>query len=245
MPSVTTHPEPAFWRTHLGWPLVAWLAAFTLLYWSGLDVALVDAFYDPALGKFPAARGWWAHDLLHSGGKRFVYLIALGWLVVLVCGFLPATRRDWAPWRRAALFVLACLVVVPGIVGAMKQRSDTPCPAHSTRYGGEWPVAPLLEPSAYDLPGSGCFPGAHSSSAFALFGLYFVFRRSRPRVARQLLLAVGALGTTFAIGQSARGSHYLTHDLVSAGIAWLTCLALYALAWRSRLHPDDDRSAPR
>lgn len=233
-----------FWRSHLLWPAVAMAILLIGVQMSGFDVWLVDHFWDAASGRFPARDGWWAHDLLHAGGKRFVYLIALVWAVVWLAGWWPDQHNDWKPWRRAAGFVLLAMLLVPTIVGGLKQVSDSPCPDQARRYGGEAALVPWFGRAEQPLPGIGCSPGAHSSSAFALFAVYFVYRRARPRLARLALVGAAGLGGVFAFAQSARGAHFLTHDLLSAAIAWATCLALYSLVWRRHLHPADARAAP-
>ena len=37
------------------------------------------------------------------------------------------------------------------------------------------------------------------------------------------------VGALFSLAQQARGAHFLSHDIVSALIAWLICLALSRL----------------
>ena len=91
--------------------------------------------------------------------------------------------------------------------------------------------------------GGRCFPGSHASTGFALMAFYFVLFDTRPRLARVLLAAAVALGTIFSVGQQARGSHFLSHDLTSAALAWFELLGLWWLllrspAARSRLIPD-------
>jgi membrane-associated PAP2 superfamily phosphatase len=49
-------------------------------------------------------------------------------------------------------------------------------------------------------------------------------------------LALGAvlvLGTAFSVAQQSRGAHFVSHDLVSALIAWLICLGLH---WKLLRH---------
>jgi membrane-associated PAP2 superfamily phosphatase len=74
---------------------------------------------------------------------------------------------------------------------------------------------------------------------FSLLAFYFVWRRARPARARRLLAAALAVGAAFAYAQTARGAHFLSHDLVSLALAWLVCTAIYALGYGRRLHPDD------
>ena len=78
------------------------------------------------------------------------------------------------------------------------------------------------------LPRAQCFPGAHSSSGFALMSLFFALRDRCRRVARGALALGIGIGVAFSIGQEARGAHFLTHDFASAALVWWMLLALYA-----------------
>jgi membrane-associated PAP2 superfamily phosphatase len=46
------------------------------------------------------------------------------------------------------------------------------------------------------------------------------------------LIGVLAIGSLFSIAQQSRGAHFISHDLTSALIAWLICLALYMKVMR-------------
>jgi membrane-associated PAP2 superfamily phosphatase len=50
-----------------------------------------------------------------------------------------------------------------------------------------------------------------------------------------MALAGGLLiGTVFALGQQARGAHFLSHDLTSAAIVWYVLLGLYLVMFARR-----------
>ena len=89
-----------------------------------------------------------------------------------------------------------------------------------TDFGGNRPYVTLFADRPDYLPRAGCFPGAHSSSGFALMTLYFALRDARPRLARAALGVALLVGTAFAIGQEARGAHFLSHDLTSVALSW-------------------------
>jgi membrane-associated PAP2 superfamily phosphatase len=85
------------------------------------------------------------------------------------------------------------------------------------------------------LPRARCFPGGHSSSGFALFGLYFLcLKRSRRQALAALALAI-TIGGLFALGQEARGAHFLSHDIWSAAIVWFACLGVFSLGYRGQV----------
>ena len=70
----------SFWRNHAWLPLGLYLVAFTLLEFAGYDLRIADTWYSDAshgmwLGE--GAGKWWARDLLHTGGRWAVRLVAL------------------------------------------------------------------------------------------------------------------------------------------------------------------------
>jgi membrane-associated PAP2 superfamily phosphatase len=120
----------------------------------------------------------------------------------------------------------------------LKSVTNVDCPWDLERYGGSRPYVSLFGDRPDELPRARCFPGAHSSSGFALMCFYFLFRDSRRRAA-QVALAGGLLaGAVFAFGQQARGAHFLSHDLTSAVLVWYVLLALYTRL----LKPGDARA---
>ncbi len=99
-------------------------------------------------------------------------------------------------------------------------------------FGGDRPYVALFADRPDLLPRAQCFPGAHSSSGFALVCFYFVFRDRSRRAARWALLAAGLVWAVFSLGQQARGAHFLSHDLASLAIVWFVQLLLYARVMR-------------
>lgn len=228
-----------FWRRHALWPAALFAALFAIMLLGHLDLRIADAFFfsRPA-NDWIGAHTWWAVDLIHTGGGWFVRLIGLAALVTLVAGFrLPRLRR----WRRDAAYLVLALILVPTVVGALKQVTNVDCPWDLDRYGGDRPYVGLLADRPDDLPRSACYPGSHSSSGFALMAVYFLMRNSRPRIARWSLAGAVLLGTIFSFGQQARGAHFLSHDLMSAAIAWFLLLAL----WRLLLAPTPEPDRPQ
>lgn len=167
---------------------------------------------------------WWANDLIHAGGHALVCLIGLCALAAWIASFLSA---KWRPRRRASLYAVLGLALTTGLVGLIKIESNTDCPWSLEGFGGNRPYVSVFESRPDALPAAGCFPGAHSSSGFALLGFYFLLRDRRPRAAKRALAAALLIGTVFAFGQEARGAHFLSHDLTSAMIAWDVLLGLY------------------
>jgi membrane-associated PAP2 superfamily phosphatase len=141
---------------------------------------------------------------------------------------LALARRWRGPLGTMALSVLLGV----GAVGAMKQVTNVDCPWSLTEFGGERPYVSLFADRPDNLQRGRCFPGAHSSSGFALFACYFA-ALGRGRWRARLALGVALLvGGGFAAGQEARGAHFLSHDLWSAAIMWFSCLAVHVFRYK-------------
>ena len=224
------------WFTHALLPSLALIAALALAGWGELDLQLARQwFFDSTTQRWLGADTWWADTLIHTRGRDAIRAIAALALLTLLLGQkLPRWRR----WRRPAGYLLASLLASTLFVGALKQVTNVDCPWDLQGFGGTRPIIHLFQDRPDDLPHAACFPGAHSSSGFALLCLYFLLRH-RGRAAASAGLAIGVLvGGLFAFGQEARGAHFLSHDLSSALLVWLICLSLYIWAFRGNVAPD-------
>ena len=204
------------------------VAAFAVIEILGLDRAISQAlFYDSGSGRWLGAGSgsWWARDLLHGGGRWLVRGIAAGALLAWLASF--AAPR-WRHWRPGAGFVVLAIVLPVAVVGALKAVTNVDCPWDLAEFGGSQPYVSLFADRPDYLPAARCFPGAHSSSGFALLCFYFLWRDRRPGRARWALWVGGAIGVLFAFGQEARGAHFLSHDLASAILVWSMQWILYA-----------------
>ena len=223
-------PHDRFVMTHVVAPAVVFLVAAAVLATTQLDIAIADRlFYDFDAARWIGKDTWWAKNLIHTGGRNLMRTLALLSLTLLIVASL---RPSLARLRRPAGFMFACLALVPLIAGTLKQTTNVDCPWDYQRYGGTRPHVDLFEDRPDELPRAACFPGAHSSSGFALVSLYFLgLARSRKHALAGL--GVGLLtGAVFAFGQEARGAHLLSHDLYSAFLAWFICVTLYAWPFR-------------
>jgi membrane-associated PAP2 superfamily phosphatase len=223
---------PGFWISHALIPGTFAVIALSCIAAFHVDTRIADAlFYDATTARWLGQGRWWAETLLHDGGRHAIWAVAL--LALLVYGGSWVNMR-LRPWRRAAAFVAVSLILCTGIVGVLKSVTNVDCPWDLERYAGTRPYVGLFADRPDSLPRAACFPGAHSSSGFALLCLYFVFRdRSRP-VARCALFVGLAAGAIFSFAQQARGAHFLSHDLTSAVIVWSVLLGLYRLTCASR-----------
>ena len=194
-------------------------AAALLLLWdaSGLDLAAARAF--GSAGGFALRDAWWASRLLHDGGRALSFTV-LALLVLLAC----RTPAPGAPSRARQAGWIGVILLTALLVPAIKRASATSCPWDLAEFGGSarhvshwlWGLA--------DGGSGACFPSGHAVSAFAFFGLYFLWRDHAPRAARALLAGVLIAGALFGAAQLVRGAHYPSHTLWSAWLCWLIAL---------------------
>ncbi|MBU6378441.1 MAG: phosphatase PAP2 family protein [Gammaproteobacteria bacterium] len=221
------HPStaPGFLRTHLWLPLAAGLAVLAALVAFDGDRRIAETlFFSEATQHWIGRGNFWMNGFLHTGGRDLMRLVGVLAIVGWAASFRSARLQ---PHRRRLGYLALCMALVPLTVGALKEMTNVDCPWDLQGFGGSRPNVEWFEDRPDGLPDAACFPGAHSSSAFALFSLYFLALGGSLLRARLALGGVALLGGAFSIAQQSRGAHFLSHDLVSALIAWLMCLGFY------------------
>jgi membrane-associated PAP2 superfamily phosphatase len=188
-----------------------------------LDRAIERAWaFDSVRQRFIAEDSFWANQLVHTGGRDFVLAVGLMAVLAALLGHVAPARFPRLVARRRPLWTgLLGAGLAVALVGILKHTTNVACPWDLAGFGGSRPYAGLFGLHHSHLPPAACFPGAHSSSGFALLAFFFAFRQAEPRLARLALLGGVGLGTIFAIAQEARGAHFLSHDLWSFYFAWL------------------------
>jgi len=184
-----------------------------------LDLWIEDSFYDFQAMHWRWGASWWANGLIHVGGIRLVIAVGVASLAAALYPG-PVTRR-WA-----GLYLVACILLGPGLVRLGKEATNVDCPRQLARYGRDRAYVPLFEWKPDGAARGSCFPGGHSSGAFAFLGFFFLARRRRPRLAPLALVAAASLGATYAFGQWARGAHFPSHDVASALVCGSVALGL-------------------
>ena len=192
-----------------------------LLAWdaSGLDMAM--ARLAGGADGFALRHHWLLADVLHDGGRRLSWLLAVALCLGVWLPRGPLARLRSPERLRLAGGALAAAFTVT----ALKGLSPASCPWDLNTFGG---VAHLV-PHWRWLPdgGSGhCFPAGHAASGFSFVGGWFAFRDVDAGIARAWL--AGALGTGFLFGlaQQARGAHFMSHTLWTAWICWCVTWAV-------------------
>lgn len=215
------------------WTLIASIAVLLALLCLVIAAALATPF-DEQVSRlfFNEKTGRWLVDHDTSGLRLWFYdgpklLIAVFGLVLLVTAFRPSLFRGSWFNRREALFLFACLAVVPLTVGAIKKNSHVQCPVSLQQYGGtqnDESGRVSLDAFFVEQGPGGCWPSGHASGGFALLCLAWL---ARPRRPRYCFVVLGlAAGTTMGTYQLGRGVHFASHVLVTGLVAVLLIVLL-------------------
>lgn len=200
---------------------VVCLFGFRFLGGERVDLAFQDLFRTPSGWVLPKEHPW-LHPLLYEAPKILLVLIALG---LGAAALLPARFPAWMG-RRRALYLLACLAVVPVVCTQLRAFTGMATPKAIVVYGGDWEHRVLFEGKPEGYP-SNAFPAGHASGGFSLLGAAFAWRSRRSRLAWAW---VGiAAGLAMGLYQVARGEHFLSHTLATGSLAWLICVLLARL----------------
>ncbi|KAF1690284.1 hypothetical protein CSC64_11565 [Pseudoxanthomonas koreensis] len=218
------HPGAAVLWLHLLVP-VAVLGA--LLAWAvgGGDQLLADRIYAWGGHGWPLRRAWLTDTVIHVHGRN---LNAAAWLVLAMAWSGAMASRAWRPWRRPLGYLLLATLLSCLVVAWTKSWTNMDCPWDLARYGGQRQFVGLFELRPLGMSRGRCFPSGHASAGYAWLALYFFLMAVAPRW-RWIGLAAGiAGGLVFGISQQLRGAHFLSHDIVTAGVCWSIALGLYA-----------------
>ena len=203
------------------WPTYLYLYLFLVMRLGAVDRTVASWFASPDRAGFALRHDFLAEHVLHDvaqGTMRVVLML----LVLLWLSSWPSARLR--PFRRSLGYLVLTAAVSVAVVNVGKQFTNVDCPWDLQEYGGTRLPHDLLDPPPPQAPVGHCFPGGHSSSGFALLGLFFVVRlRSHSRAWLGLLPGL-ALGALFAVTQWTRGAHVPSHDLTSAYLCWIVAV---------------------
>lgn len=218
-----------FYALHAGVPALLAAVVLGVFETTSLDRRIQDLFYDPLERRFPLRIHTLFETVFHDFGRFSVILLGVSLVALVLWSFRrPALRR----WRRGFLYAALCLAAGPVAVAQLKHNSAIHCPNDLEQYGGDQPYVRTFDPIPPGLEPGHCWPGGHSSGGFAMMSLYFVFRRSRPRLARAWLAGGFLYGFGLGFSRVVQGSHFVSHNLWAAVVCWAIALGLYELILR-------------
>lgn len=217
---------PRFWRSHLILPLV--VATLALLWFELGDGnrLVADQLYAWEGGHWMLRDHRITSNWIHHGGKQLSLALWFGALLVRLR--INATSA-FAHWRRSLTCLLLSTLAATTLVSGLQMVTFMDCPWDMQGYGGPRPYIALFDVRPPGLTSAACFPAGHASAGYCWVALYFFFAENAPRWRwRGLAFGLG-LGAVFGISQQLRGAHFLSHDVMTLLICWLTALALHVL----------------
>ena len=201
----------------------ALLLLTALIAWSGVDIAVSSRFAQG--GSWPVGERFpW--KLLYRMDRIPALTLASTGLLAILWGMLKPSRRHWI---RPGFFLVLLLAFGPGLLvnAVFKDHWGRPRPREVIEFGGE---KQFLQPWQKGVAGQGrSFPSGHTSAAFYTFAPFFILRRNRPGQARAWLFGGLLFGVLMTIARTTQGGHFLSDNLWSLGIVYLSSLALASL----------------
>jgi len=220
-----------------------------LLFWGALAVGIVTGILFiafPAIDLETSAVFYRGHGIFAGkGGGIFsgppttvadftrlsLYISFVGVCIIDLIGIAISSigkRRFLGLGTPKWLFLAACLVLGPGIVGnvILKDHWGRARPVHTIEFGGTKSFSPPIIPS--DQCDRNCsFVAGEASMMYAtFFAAAFLF----PTFGRRLILAGVLMGLFAGVVRISQGAHFLS-DVVFAGVTMaLTVAGVYALS---------------
>lgn len=227
-----SNPRAMSWRLLV--PTFITIAAAAIANVSQLDLRLADALYAWEGGQWALRWTYPTEQVLHVAGRN---ASACLWMLVVACCAASRIRPGWRAWQRPLACLALSVLLSTALVAWIKSWSNVDCPWDLVRYGGGRLHVDLFSARPAGMPRGACFPAGHASGGYAWTALYFFFIAVRPAW-RRYGLGIGlGLGLAFGVSQQLRGAHFLSHDLWTAALCWLTAVAVHAAA-RQPLQPD-------
>ena len=211
-------------------PLICLMASALFLIFiypkTGLDQQLIAPYFNAINHQFALKHSWFLENVMHSGLKYGLVLIAISTLLASFVGHIYGPLKAY---QARLLWAFMLMLISTTAVSIVKSYSMHGCPNDLTQYGGNLPYLQLFDALPNGVAMGKCFPGGHASGGFALMAFYFAFSDVQPKFARMMLVVSLCLGFVMGWTQMMRGEHFLSHNLWSAWLVWATCLACQPL----------------
>ena len=207
------------------------IAATAAIAMSGADLAVSSRFFIE--GQWPIGEDFPWKTLYRLDRFPAISVACFG-LMMLAASIWRPEKRHWA--RRGAFLVLL-LALGPGLLvnAIFKDHWGRPRPREIVQFKGKME---FLQPWQMGINGKGrSFPSGHASAAFYMTAPYFIYRRSRKRLAYSWLAGGLFFGFLMSIARIAQGGHFLSDNLWAWGMVHLCALLLATLLKLDRVPP--------
>lgn len=184
------------------------------------------------------------HWLLEKGAQPYRFIFYdFPKLLLILFGIYLISVLTWRYWQRrystnvnaqpyfvkpiVALssreigYLLITIIIVPTVIATLKSVTHVSCPNHLSLFNGDLPYLNLWQ-NILAKTDAKCFPAAHASAGFSLYGLAFLPAVRKYRY--HIFAIVTILGWMMGIYKMMFGDHFFSHTLVSMLLTWtITC----------------------
>ncbi|KAA0939548.1 MULTISPECIES: PAP2 family lipid A phosphatase [unclassified Psychrobacter] len=129
-------------------------------------------------------------------------------------------------------YLLITIIIVPTVIATLKSFTHVSCPNSLFLFNGDLSYLNLWQNILAKTPAK-CFPAAHASAGFSLYGLAFLPTVQKYRY--KIFILVTVLGWTMGLYKMAFGDHFFSHTLVSMLLSLTLACALASLFFRRSL----------
>lgn len=208
---------------------------------SQLDIGISELFYTN--GQWLIQKGTQPYAFIfYDGPKALLILSAIYLITVLIIKYSQRSNNTSiinnskfiVPFSiREVSYLLIILIVVPSTIALLKGVTHVSCPNHLTLFGGDLPYLNIWQ-NMLAKTDAKCFPAAHASAGFSLYGLAFLPTLHRYRY--RIFAIVTLLGWTMGLYKMLFGDHFFSHTLVSMLLSLTISSALTSLFFRRAAH---------
>lgn len=218
-----------FYAFHLWLPLLVFAALSAWLMGLHGDLWWADRLYAWEGHRWALKSARITEQLIHRSGR---VVSAIAWCTVALAWVVASFRPSLARWRRPLGYLALSTLVATLIISVSKDLTNVDCPWDVLRYGGDRAYLGVWSARPAGMPHAVCFPAGHASGGYCWVALYFFFAVIRPRWRCAGLAGALAVGLLFGFAQQLRGAHFLSHDVWTLMICWLTALLTYLLLFK-------------
>ena len=201
------------------------IVVIALFQFSNIDIFVQSFFYN-----FETRN--WIIDKNEPILKFFFYdgiknlLLFVGVLILFSLVFFR--KKDLIQeHKKGLIIVLLASILVPSIVGFLKDITNTPCPYNIVYFNGTYPDKKVFDSYPDDFIQKSkvkCWPAGHASGGFALMALFFLFKT--PKNQKRALVLALIIGWSMGTYKMLLGDHFLSHTIITMLMAWLIILII-------------------
>ena len=201
------------------------IAVIALFQFSNLDIFVQSFFYD-------FDKKSWLIDKNEPILKFFFYdgiknLLLFFGLLILVSLIFFRKNILVQEYKKGLIIVLLSAILVPSIIGFLKDITNTPCPCNIVYFNGTYPDKKVFDSYPKDFVQKSkvkCWPAGHASGGFALMALFFLFKT--PKNQKKALFVALIIGWSMGTYKMLLGDHFFSHTIITMLMAWLIILII-------------------